>query len=240
MRQKGFAPILIIFIALAGLIAAFFFGQNIEKNILNLSPTPIPTAEATFAPLPSLPTLKPVVKTTPQPSQVSMVGWKTYNDPANRFEFSYPPNLKFTDEQHSFCNANYTLPDKAVVITSGTYSPQENLPLSLEYSLGVSSDPSKAGDGCYIIDRDNSNATESIVYNGQTYYKGTSGGVGLGCHSNSDIYRTIYKNQCYEISLNWTEDGDWNDRRASEQADSERVKSFEILRQVLSTLKFNK
>ncbi len=222
--------LIIIFIAI---VSVYYLATQQFSRRSSVSPTSI--TKNTSVPSPT---------TIVHPTQSLIIGnktagWKTYTDPSNLFAFNYPSNLQPTDSQSSFCNTNYYLLNKKIVLTSQSYAPSKNTYLQVEYSFGVSIDPSKGNPkSCYINPQDNSKLEKTITYNGQMYYIGTTSGIAAGCHGNSEIYRTLYKNQCYEIALNWTEDSNWNNPVDVQIASTEKNKSFSILNNIFSTFHF--
>lgn len=80
MRQKGFAPILILLVLLGvGLMAYFGYLYNPSTQ-----PTPVPTSS-------SIPTT--ITSATPDPTE----NWKTYTDKNGEFIFRYPNDWGILD-----------------------------------------------------------------------------------------------------------------------------------------------
>lgn len=131
MRQKGFAPILIILVALIAIGGAYYFVKQ-KGNILNtLTPVPSPIANVipTQATLTTKPTANPTANLTPKPtvlpvSLYSTNGWTMVGNkkigfyfPSDRFKISINSDdviqlkLISTAENNLVGSPNFSIPN---------------------------------------------------------------------------------------------------------------------------------
>ncbi len=97
MRQKGFAPILILIIIVLVAGGAYYFGT------LKIKPKPqvIPTTVPSVKPAINLETSVPVTQTTIKPTTDPTANWKTFNHSTGNYQFKYPPEWSAVIDQNA-------------------------------------------------------------------------------------------------------------------------------------------
>lgn len=122
MRQKGFAPILIIFLVLIAIGGAYYFGTK-RGNVFP-TPTQTPTSITTSTPTQITPTVKPTADPT--------ANWKTYANSSYSYQIKYPSDWSVIREdkdkpafktivQLTPNNSTNNLPSVVVVIEQNTF-----------------------------------------------------------------------------------------------------------------------
>ena len=108
MRQKGFAPILIIILVLIAIGGAYYFGTK-KGNIIP-TPTQSPVTVASNAPAPITPTTKPTTDPT--------ANWKTYENNVYHYSFKYPPSWAVRAFQYSDNSTSDPLKTSYLILSS--------------------------------------------------------------------------------------------------------------------------
>jgi hypothetical protein len=97
MKQKGFAPILILILLVLVAGGAYYFGtKNKTTPVIPIS-TPVTSVQSS----PS-----PAVQTVIDP----VTGWKKYENPKYKYSFSFPSNFNLSAESVDHLSINNNLP----------------------------------------------------------------------------------------------------------------------------------
>jgi hypothetical protein len=127
MRQKSFIPIIIVIIlAIAGIVGAYYFGSK-KTNIIPV-PSETPSAVATNTPTQTDPT----VKSTTDPT----VEWKTYISSKYGFSFRYPDGYKVEERVPGFmviALLKEAVPQGGISIEARMQKPYDSLRSAEEY-----------------------------------------------------------------------------------------------------------
>jgi hypothetical protein len=114
MNQKGFVPILIIFLVLAAIGGAYYFGTLKSGKQIFPSPTPqnSPLTDSTPSALP-----------TPNQTEDPTAKWNTYTTKDNKFTFKYPSDwtLKDGSGDTDLYNDGKMVFQKDITISNGEY-----------------------------------------------------------------------------------------------------------------------
>lgn len=127
MRQKGFAPLIIVIIlALVGIVSAYYLGsqgKSTDKNGEQPTSQPVTTGKLSIG--------------SPKPSSTSnaISNWKTYNNTTYKYTLKYPSNWEIGAEGeadvttfpapvlNSPCNYESGQPCSQMFVETGTYDP---------------------------------------------------------------------------------------------------------------------
>ncbi len=156
---------------------------------------------------------------------------QTYKNGSYNFQFQYPPEFSFvTPAGYSNLGPNG---EQIVQIQADNKNfPNTNLD---DYAFTVSNQYNYAD--CLKSVNDKTPLTQTQDINGVTVYKDTTTGAAAGNLYDSQIYRTIRDNWCYELTLT-VHTGNIGNYPTGTVTEVDKNKIFDILNGILSKFKF--
>ncbi|MFH0852195.1 MAG: hypothetical protein V1845_01125 [bacterium] len=153
---------------------------------------------------------------------------QTYKNGTDNFQFQYPAEFYFVEPTgYSF------LENPLVQIQAdATNFPGTNLG---DYAFSVSNQYNFPD--CLKSENDKVALTETQVINGVTFYKDTTTGAAAGNLYDSQVYRTVRNNWCYELNLT-VHTGNIGNYPEGTVKEVDKNKVFDALNQILVTFKF--
>ncbi|OGG04858.1 hypothetical protein A2Z33_06165 [Candidatus Gottesmanbacteria bacterium RBG_16_52_11] len=211
MRQKGFAPIIIIILAVLVAIVYFLYksyGIKPQKLIVTF-----PNAV---------------------PAEFDVTDWKTFKSAKGGFEFKYRPDLKVSENTSNegvlINNSTTNFHDDYELFFHTTITLTENNGLSLEqFALTLCGDEKKADK---LLKQDNMPCREGIINNTEVYSNNEIKGIKFYYNSYENTYLAIIfpskDISKYLLLLSATETG----------GDGPTAMGLRTIDQILSTFKF--
>ena len=188
---------------------------------------------ATITPTPTITSTAKPVTATPVPTTSPTQGWLTYNNNTYKFSFQYPTD--YTEGSPSGFPSQYFLPTLVTAYSTTNSQYQVAVHYSQEDAIVVS-ESSNTGN-CYLDPQANTQMTNSLVVNGQTFKYSQATNNAAGHQSVSTVYRTVTGSTCFEITLTVQSESDGTNVDSASITNSQTAAKSE-LSQILSTFKF--